>query len=135
MSGFYRGSENSNETFVAEDKNCCLFLTGFPAEITVHEFIHQMQTHQLGKIAAIHINPPSAHHPSAAIKITMWTRNGAERLHNAIRSQQITFEGYNLRALWNRNRVAPRPVPVQNESRVILVIGRPEHVSPRVMLP
>ncbi|KAK7915063.1 hypothetical protein PG985_012766 [Apiospora marii] len=125
--GVYRGSVSSNQTFVAEGNNCCLFLTGFPADITVREFIHQVQTHQLGKIAAIHINPPSAHHPNAAIKVTMWSRDGAERLRNAIQSQLIAFVGHNLRALWNRNRVGPRPVPVQHESRVILVIGRPEH--------
>lgn len=133
--GGYRGAVNASETFVAEENNCCLFLTGFPADITVRKFVEKVQNHQLGKIAAMHINPPSAHHPSAAIKVTMWTRQGAERLRHAIQSQQITFGGHNLRALWNRNHVAPRPVPVQNESRVLLVIGRPEHVSPHVMLP
>ncbi|KAK8123000.1 hypothetical protein PG984_011670 [Apiospora sp. TS-2023a] len=133
--GSYRGSVNANETFVPGDDNCCLFLTGFPADITVHQFVDQVQTHQLGKIAAIHINPPSGTHPNAAIKVTMWTRVGAERVHNAIQSRQIAFQGHHLRAAWNRNRMGPRPVSVQNESRVLLVIGRPENVSPHVMLP
>ncbi|KAK8071766.1 hypothetical protein PG996_005114 [Apiospora saccharicola] len=124
--GSYRGSVNANETFVAEDDNCCLFLTGFPADITVHQFVDQVQTYQLGKIAAIHINPPSGTHPTAAIKVTMWTRVGAERVHDAIQSRQITFQGHHLRAAWNRNRLGPRPVSIQNESRVLLVIGRSE---------
>lgn len=89
--GGYRGAVRAEATPVAAEDNCCLFLTGFPANITMREFIHQVQTHQLGKIAAVHINPPSANHPRAAIKVTMWTRQGAVRLYNSIQSQAIVF--------------------------------------------
>ncbi|KAK7962787.1 uncharacterized protein PG986_003612 [Apiospora aurea] len=122
--GGYRGTMRAQASRVAENDNCCLFLTGFPAHITVREFIHQVQAYQLGKIAAVHITPPSANLSRAAIKATMWNREGAVRLRHAIESQQIRFDGYNLRALWNRHRVAPQTA--EDESRVILVIGRPE---------
>ncbi|KAK7984462.1 hypothetical protein PG989_011864 [Apiospora arundinis] len=106
---------------------------GLTANITVREFIHQLQTHRVGKLAAIHINPPDANHRTAAAKITMWSREGAERLYDAITSQQISFERHALQVYWNRNRVGPQTV--RSGSRVILVIGRPEHVRPGVMLP
>ncbi|KAK8075305.1 hypothetical protein PG997_009968 [Apiospora hydei] len=122
--GGYRGTMRAEASRAAENDNCCLFLTGFPAHITVREFIHQTQAYQLGKIAAVHITAPSANHSRAAIKATMWNREGAVRLRHAIESQQIRFDGYNLRALWNRHRVAPQTAA--DESCVILVIGRPE---------
>ncbi|KAK8043496.1 hypothetical protein PG993_005926 [Apiospora rasikravindrae] len=123
--GGYRGTQRAQATQVDENDNCCLFLTGFPAHITVREFIHQVQAYRLGKVAAIHITSASANHPRAAIKVTMWTREGAVRLHNSIQSQLVTFPGHTLRAQWNRHRVGPQTA--ENESRVILVIGRPEH--------
>ncbi|KAK8061949.1 hypothetical protein PG994_008315 [Apiospora phragmitis] len=123
----YRGAVRAEITHVAADDNCCLFLTGLPANITVRELIHQLQTCQVGKIAAIHINPPSGSHPRAAAKVTMWTRDGAARLYHAIESQQIRFEGHSLRAHWNCHRVGLQTL--EDELRVILIIGRPEQLD------
>ncbi|KAK6821203.1 hypothetical protein PG987_015603 [Apiospora arundinis] len=131
--GSYQGAPRSRTTLVTRSTNCCLFLKGLPATISVREFVHQLQTHRVGKLAAIHINPPDSGHRTAAAKITMWSREGAERLYDAITSQQISFERHALQVYWNRNRVGLQTA--RNGSRVILVIGRPEHVRPGVMLP
>ncbi|KAK7994106.1 F-box domain-containing protein [Apiospora arundinis] len=63
----------------------------------------------------------------------MWTRAGAERTMQAIRSHNFGFEGHGLQACWHQKVVLPQRYPTA--SRVVLVVGHPSMVSPRVLLP
>lgn len=114
-------------------QNCCLLVTGLPGTVTVTEFIHEMQIRRLGKIAAVCIIPPTPFIATAAVKVTMWNRAGAERLMNAVRSHNFGFDGHKLKIWWNRLKA-----PAQEEgipSRVIEVTGRPQKVAPSELLP
>lgn len=116
-----------------EHQNCCILVTGLPGTVTVTEFIHEIQIRTLGKIAAVCINPPTPFIPTAAVKVTMWDREGADRLFSAVRSHKFGFDRHKLNVYWNRIKVLP-----QNEShrsRVIQVTGHPRVVAPCEMLP
>ncbi|KAK8104448.1 uncharacterized protein PG998_011481 [Apiospora kogelbergensis] len=125
----------SVSTVVSENDNCCLWLRGFPADLTVHRFLYQIQLFQLGKVAAVYVHPPVDEITTTAVKATMWDRAGAERLFQAITAGQFGFYGYRLHAHWNRHAEAAQRPENDNASRVILVIGPTEIVNPRKMLP
>ncbi|KAK7984460.1 hypothetical protein PG989_011862 [Apiospora arundinis] len=115
---------------VPEDANTCVWLTGFPADVTVTRFIDEVQRLKLGRIAAIHINPPTDRIPTAGVKITMWDRASAERLFYAIETHQFGgFPGHRIRPSWSRHKEGPRALE-STSSRVLLIFGRTEIVNP-----
>ncbi|KAK7911509.1 hypothetical protein PG985_013990 [Apiospora marii] len=113
--------------------NCCLLVTGLPSAVTVTEFIHEMQIRRLGKIAAVCIVPSNPFIFTAAAKVTMWNRAGAESLRDAIRSRNFGFDGHKVKVWWNRLRATPQEEG--HQSRVIQVTGHPKLVAPSELLP
>ncbi|KAK7994774.1 hypothetical protein PG990_013547 [Apiospora arundinis] len=114
--------------------NCCILVFGLPNTVTVPEFIHEIRVRKLGKIAVIHLFPRlSFGPPRSIIKGTMWTRAGAERTMQAIRSHNFGFEGHRLQAGWHQKVVLPQRY--LTASRVILVVGHPSMVSLNVLVP
>ncbi|KAK8000622.1 hypothetical protein PG990_013222 [Apiospora arundinis] len=131
----YHTHDRAYSPGVPEDTNTCVWLTGFPADVTVTRFIDEVQRLKLGRIAAIHINPPTDRIPTAGVKITMWDRASAERLFYAVGTHQFGgFPGHRIRPSWSRHKEGPRALE-STSSRVLLIFGRTEIVNPRSMLP
>ncbi|KAK8137140.1 hypothetical protein PG984_005080 [Apiospora sp. TS-2023a] len=114
-------------------KNCCLLVTGLPSTVTATEFIHEIEVRRLGKIAAVFVMPPTRRIPTAAVKVTMWDRAGAERVMNAVRWNNFGFDGYKLKVFWNHHKAPPQEET--HMSRVIQVTGHPNIVAPSKLLP
>lgn len=104
---------------ISDDANCSVYSIGFPRTLLTHEFINQLEDHRIGKVASVHISPPTDDHP---------TCTGAERLMEAIRSRQIWFPGHDLRAVWNPCKAAAQDGI--GSSRVVGIVGPPHLVAP-----
>ncbi|KAK8029594.1 hypothetical protein PG993_010885 [Apiospora rasikravindrae] len=125
--------DHESSGFTTDVDNCCVLVTGLPSTVTVPGFIHEIQVRRLGKIAAVSVKPALPFVPSAAVKVTMWNKEGADRIMHAVRTGNFGFEGHSLRAYWNRVKVPPQQ---RNErSRVMKVRGHPDKVAPSVLLP
>ncbi|KAK6859527.1 hypothetical protein PG995_003163 [Apiospora arundinis] len=126
----YHTHDRAYSPGVTEDANTCVWLTGFPADVTVTRFIDEVQRLKLGRIAAIHINPPTDRIPTAGVKITMWDRASAERLFYAVGTHQFGgFPGHRIRPSWSRHKEGSRSLE-STSSRVLLIFGRTEIVNP-----
>lgn len=131
----YYAHERAYSPGIPEDANTCVWLTGFPADVTVTRFIDEVQRLKLGRVAAIHISPPTDRIPTAGVKITMWDRASAERLFYAVGTHQFGgFPGHRIRPSWSRHKEGSRSLE-STSSRVLLIFGRTEIVNPRSMLP
>lgn len=116
---------------ISDVENCSIYAIGFPRNLLTHEFVDQLETHRVGKISSVQISPPTDDHPSCAVRVTMWTRAGAERLMEAIGSGQICFPDHELKAVWNPCKVAAQD---GNGSRVMGIVGPPYLVAPSPMV-
>ncbi|KAK7959334.1 uncharacterized protein PG986_004188 [Apiospora aurea] len=125
--------EPTGPTALTEDNNCCLLLTGLPSTVTIPEFINQVQIRRLGKIAAVSLKPALPFVPTAAVKVTMWDREGASRVLRAVTAESFGFEGRDLRTYWNRVKVEPQRH--SKRSRVLKVRGHPDKVARSELLP
>ncbi|KAK7994775.1 hypothetical protein PG990_013548 [Apiospora arundinis] len=132
-SSHYHGTQRRNPENIPNEINCCIFAKGLPSTLTVRQLLHELEIRQLGKVAAVHINPPAHGHTTCAVKVTMWTRAEAERLTRAFRSRQIAFESHRIQCYWNKHKEAPRDDV--SASRVVYIIGPPRIVSPSAILP
>ncbi|KAI2632533.1 hypothetical protein GGS26DRAFT_590971 [Hypomontagnella submonticulosa] len=125
----YRGDHNlsvNRGDDVPDDKNCCLWLTGLPGDITVHGLLSAIK--KTGRVRSTHINPPTESSKTAAASISFFKRSAAETLLQNIQQGKLIIGGRFPYAFWNRNKVAEED-GLGAASRVLLIAGDPEIVN------
>lgn len=116
---------------VAAGQSCCLYLSNLVPGCTVAVLLGALGAHApFGKVLATHLNPlsPAAGHPSGNGKITMFSREGAERLFSFLSAGRLFIGGARVRAAWNRHLAAPFAGDPWI-SRVLVVSGPPAVVD------
>ncbi|KAI1214441.1 uncharacterized protein F4807DRAFT_456083 [Annulohypoxylon truncatum] len=129
QNGNYHGDcslPNNTGAGVPEDQNTNLWITGLPANITIHELLAAI-THT-GRVRSTVINQPTGIITTAAASISFFNREDAERLYLKIMRGRILLRGQFPLVQWNRNRVGESAVPPY-ASRVLLIAGNPEIVN------
>ncbi|KAK7748484.1 hypothetical protein SLS62_008524 [Diatrype stigma] len=132
MSLAYRGDPTlkANQSADIDDsKNASLFIQNLPPTCSYHEFLGSIRS--IGKVQSTHITPPGDTHNTSCAKITLYTRAAAEKLYKKIQAGEIIIQGYRLRCVWNRIKVAG--LGDKWHSRVLIVVGREEELSRQLL--
>ena len=117
---------------IPADKNCSLFVTGLPPDVTTSQLLAPISG--MGRIFATHINPPepAKGHPLSAAKIVFFERDAAHRFWRWANTHGFTVGGLRAHVIFNRIRSA-ESAEARNCSRVLMISGPPQYVNPHFL--
>ncbi|KAI5864400.1 hypothetical protein GGS23DRAFT_596034 [Durotheca rogersii] len=130
--GNYRGDSSlaaNKGTHVPEESNTSLWITKLPASTTIPALLAAIT--KTGKVRSAVVNGPTEGRSTAAASLSFFRREDAETLYRAGQRGSFRVCGTAPQVFWNRNRVAGDGPP--EASRVILVAGDPDVVSPEAL--
>ncbi|KAI0834604.1 hypothetical protein F5Y06DRAFT_300456 [Hypoxylon sp. FL0890] len=132
----YRGNpslERNRSADIPDEMNCRLWITGLPPTCTVSDLLGAIK--DIGPVYASYVVPPPNDYKkngksirTAAASLTFFTEIAANRflarhsVHRFTVGDHITTVG--------RHRIRTAPVPVGRKSRVLVIRGNPEIVTP-----
>ncbi|KAK0738114.1 hypothetical protein B0T18DRAFT_333454 [Schizothecium vesticola] len=122
----YLGDPSIPENMSADipaDQNTSLYVCGLGPDTKFSDILSAIRG--VGKIYALHVNPPSDFHPGSAAKICFFTRAAAEKFYNITRGGFLV-KGWLAAVVWNRIRV-PEQTIHKDASRVVIIRG-PKYV-------
>ncbi|KAE8447766.1 hypothetical protein EG329_010160 [Mollisiaceae sp. DMI_Dod_QoI] len=104
---------------LADDVNCCLWVTMLPPDVSEKEFLAVIDT---GAVFAVHINQPNPTHPCCAAKLVFMKHTAAVAFLIKCNSQGgIRIRGNRIRAIWNTHGYMDYDSP--EKSRVLRIRG------------
>jgi hypothetical protein len=113
---------------IPDEQNCRLWITGLPAECTVHQLLGKIEG--VGPVYACHVNAPILSGPkrcsTAAASLTFFTADAATRFLNESKKKPFAVDGCETSIM--RHRIKTESVPVSGRSRVLLIVGDPDIV-------
>ncbi|KAK0610959.1 hypothetical protein B0T14DRAFT_558048 [Immersiella caudata] len=107
-------------------ENCALFVMGLLVNVTISKILNAIRG--TGKAYQVHINPATGSHATAAVKLTSFTRNAAERFFAATRTG-FFVKGSRATVVWNQILVPSQVGAAAQKSRVLIINGPNTFVS------
>ncbi|KAI0119297.1 hypothetical protein F4814DRAFT_458632 [Daldinia grandis] len=117
---------------VPEDENCRLWITGLPPNCTISDALGAIRG--IGRVYSVHINPPvynektGRYFSTSAASLTFFTANACNRFLLLQSQYPFSVKGWRTRVGRHRNRA--KPFLVYHLSRVLIIKGSPEVVTP-----
>lgn len=117
---------------IPEDENCRLWITGLPPKCTISDVLGAIRG--IGRVYSLHINPPvyndktGKYFPTSAASLTFFTANACNRFLLLQCQHPFSVKGWRTRVV--RHRIRAKPFLVYHLSRVLIIKGSPEIVTP-----
>ncbi|KAH9908893.1 hypothetical protein F4778DRAFT_202307 [Xylariomycetidae sp. FL2044] len=122
--GPYHGTTDMTRTMgkeISDNENCCLYIV-VPGTVTHSDALDTIP--KVGKIKALHINPPSAGKPNTSnIKLTFFKHNPARELLALMGAKQWKLGDGRLPQSYCWNRFGVRAENDTGKSRVLKLTG------------
>ncbi|KAI0884381.1 uncharacterized protein GGS22DRAFT_189510 [Annulohypoxylon maeteangense] len=133
----YRGNRalsRNRSADIPHEMNCRLWIAGLPPNCTVSELLREVR--DIGPVYATHIVPPLIHGTkvniaTSAASLTFFTASAAHMF--LLRHSVYPFTVCGYTTCVSRHRIRTKPVPVDGQSRVLLITGDPEIVNPETL--
>ncbi|KAI1097242.1 hypothetical protein F4804DRAFT_328160 [Jackrogersella minutella] len=113
--------------------NCRLWISGLPPTCTVKQLLSQIRG--IGPVYAVHIVPPQIDNTTSktsistsAASLTFFSEDAANKFLLRHDQQPITVGGYTIYIV--RHRIRTKSFPADGQSRVLVISGNPEIVTP-----
>ncbi|KAI1214776.1 uncharacterized protein F4807DRAFT_466248 [Annulohypoxylon truncatum] len=134
----YRGNRalsRNRSADISNEMNCRLWISGLPPGCTISELLKEVRG--VGPIYATHIVPPlirvletetKVDIPTSAASLTFFTASAAHLFLIRHTIHPFTVGSYTTAV--SRHRIRTKPVPVDGQSRVLVITGDPDIVTP-----
>ncbi|OTA98070.1 hypothetical protein M426DRAFT_28802 [Hypoxylon sp. CI-4A] len=118
---------------IPDELNVRLWITGLPPDCTTASLMRAIWN--VGPVYASHILPPKIDDSAtktgrynSAASLTFFEASATRELLARQFMQPLIVQGYRARIM--RHRIKTRPIPVEGQSRVLVITGDPEVVTP-----
>ncbi|KAF7558601.1 hypothetical protein G7046_g5565 [Stylonectria norvegica] len=118
---------NASIDCLPPDKNCALWLTNLPPDVTHNELLARIRC--IGRVWCAVINKPDyVKHTTAAAKVVFFTPDAASRYLTLSLTQGLSIGGHQIKVTHNRVKYSEQLL-VGNVSRVLIITGKSTFVN------
>ncbi|KAI0443617.1 hypothetical protein F4803DRAFT_549887 [Xylaria telfairii] len=126
----HQNDNNNNSALIVDKQNCRLWITGLPAQCTVHTLLEGIRG--IGPVFACHIITSCAKPwDTAAASLTFFTADAANRFLERAAVQPFTVAKHIAKV--SRHRIHAESTHVNGRSRVLRIVGDPMIVRPQYL--